>query len=147
MMRVALTQAVSAFDSGEIPIGAAIFNEQGELLSADHNRQIEQKNSCAHAELLTIQEAMRITKNRYLEGLTIAVTLEPCVMCAGAIAHSRPKKLIFGAWDLKAGAVGSVYDLLRGSRLPYPEIEVVAGVLEEESRELLQEFFNKKRDL
>lgn len=144
-MQIALEEARVAGESGEIPIGAAVFDNNGTLLATAHNRQLAGQDSLAHAELAVLRDAMKKLGSRYLTGCTLVVTLEPCTMCAGAILHARPERVIFGAWDEKAGAAGSVYDVLRDARLPHPEVEVIAGVCEKEAADLLAHFFQERR--
>ncbi|MSZ35393.1 MAG: nucleoside deaminase, partial [Actinobacteria bacterium] len=116
MMRVALTAARGALDSGDVPVGAAIFDKSGELISVAHNERELHNDPTAHAEIVALRRASQKLGTWKLENLTLVVTLEPCAMCAGAIAQSRIQTVVFGAWDEKAGAVGSVWDLLRDPR-------------------------------
>lgn len=145
MMRLALTFAEEAAAAGEIPIGAVLVSGTGDVVAVTRNRQNELQDPTAHAEILAIREGTKKLGSRYLSDCTLYVTLEPCVMCAGAIAHARPSRLIFAAWDEKAGAVGSMYDVLRDARLPYQSLEVAGGVCEEEAKNLLQSFFAARR--
>lgn len=144
-MQLALAEARAAARLGEIPIGAVVLNASGEVLASAHNAREHSLDPTGHAEVCAIRAACTALGDRYLTGCTLVVTLEPCVMCAGTIAAARLSRVIFGAWDEKAGAVGSVYDLLRDHRLPHPEIEVVAGVEERQARELLEQFFRERR--
>ena len=142
-MRVALDAARNAMASGDIPVGAAIFNSRGEIVSIGHNERELHQDPTAHAEIVAIRNAAtRLQKSR-LDGCTLIVTLEPCAMCAGAIAQSRISHLVYGAWDEKAGAVGSVWDVLRDPRSIF-KVEVSSGVLEAECAGLLKEFFSDK---
>ncbi|HUH52425.1 MAG TPA: tRNA adenosine(34) deaminase TadA [Microbacteriaceae bacterium] len=144
-MKLALSEAERASEEGEIPVGAVIVDANSNVLSSTHNTQLRDDDPTSHAELLAIRKALGVIDGRYLEGCTLFVTLEPCVMCAGAIAHSRIPRVIIGAWDEKTGAAGSLYDVLRDARLPHPQIEVIGGVFESESAQLLQNFFLKRR--
>lgn len=145
LIEMALAEAQIAFDEGEIPVGAVIIDHEGRIVARAHNTQLCDLDPTAHAEMLAIRKATKMLGSRYLEGCTLAVTLEPCLMCAGAIAHARIPRVIFGAWDEKSGASGSLYDVLRDRRLPHPPVEVVGGVLAESVQAQLHEFFNSKR--
>ena len=134
----------SAVESGDVPVGAIVLNDKGEVIATGVNQRELTSNPVAHAEIVAIQKAASAIGNWRLEDCTLVVTLEPCAMCAGAIAQSRIPKLVFGAWDEKAGAVGSQWDLLRDPRQLYKP-EVISGVLEVECAELLTEFFRNKR--
>ena len=141
-MRLALDEAKTAFEAGEVPIGAVIV-KNGEPVSKAHN--LCEQNTCAtaHAELLAINEACRVLKNRRLSDCTLYVTLEPCPMCAGACWAARVPRVVFGAKDARAGALGSLINLNS-----YPlnhKPEVISGVLERECREILREFFAGRR--
>jgi tRNA(adenine34) deaminase len=130
--------------SDDVPVGAVIVDEQGEIIARGRNEKELSKDPTAHAEILAIREAAEKLGDWRLNGLTLVVTLEPCVMCAGAIQAARISKVVFGAWDEKVGASGSLYDLVRDKRLG-TEIEVISGVLETEASDQLKEFFGKKR--
>ena len=143
-MRVALDAARKAVASHDIPVGAAIFNGGGELVATGHNERELHNDPTAHAEIVAIRNAAEKLGDWHLTDYTLVVTLEPCAMCAGAIAQSRLQTVVFGAWDEKAGAVGSVWDLLRDSRAIYKP-EVLSGVLEDECAQLLSDFFTTKR--
>lgn len=144
-MRAALVEAQIAMDvSDDVPVGAVIVDEKGEIIARGRNERELSKDPTAHAEILAIREAAEALGDWRLNGLTLVVTLEPCVMCAGAIQAARINKVIFGAWDEKVGASGSLYDLVRDKRLG-TEIEVIPGVLETEASAQLKEFFAKKR--
>jgi tRNA(adenine34) deaminase len=147
MMRVALTAANGALDSGDVPVGAAVFNASGDLIAVGHNERELHNDPTAHAEVVALRRASEKLETWRLDNLTLAVTLEPCAMCAGAIAQSRIQTVIFGAWDEKAGAVGSVWDLLRDPRSVF-RTEVRAGVLADECSELIKNFIQevRKRD-
>jgi tRNA(adenine34) deaminase len=144
MMRVALEQARKAVASGDVPVGAAIFNSSGELIATGHNERELHKDPTAHAEIVAIRRASERLGDWHLTDHTLVVTLEPCAMCAGAIAQSRLQRVVFGAWDEKAGAVGSMWDLLRDPRSTF-RTEVRAGVLEQECAELIKGFIQEVR--
>ncbi len=143
LMRLALDVARIAPQTGDIPVGAIIVNSEGVVVGKGFNEREANNDPTAHAEVVAIRSAAsRLQKSR-LDGCTLIVTLEPCAMCAGAIAQSRISKVIYGAWDEKAGAVGSVWDVLRDPRSIF-KVEVVAGVLEQECAKLLTDFFKDK---
>ena len=139
---IAITQQVKS--SGDVPVGALIINDSGEILSTGKNEREKGNDPTAHAEIVAIRKASEKLGSWRLDGLTLIVTLEPCVMCAGAILQSRIKRLVFGAFDQKAGAVGSSLDVIRDARA-LSKVEVVSGVLEEECAKLLTDFFATKR--
>ena len=144
-MRVAIEHAkIASVASKDVPVGAAILNANGDLISTGNNQRELLNDPTAHAEIVAIRHAATALGNWRLDGCIIVVTLEPCAMCAGAIAQSRVSKVVFGAWDEKAGASGSVWDLLRDPRVIH-KIEVTSGVLEEECGVMLKEFFSKQR--
>lgn len=134
----------AATSSGDVPVGAIILNSAGEVISTGVNQRELMNNPVGHAEIIAIQKAASAIGDWRLDGCTLVVTLEPCAMCAGAIAQSRIPKVVFGAWDEKAGAVGSKWDLLRDPRQLHKP-EVISGVLAKECAALLGEFFNEKR--
>ena len=142
-MRHALTLAQRAAEAGEVPVGAAIVNG-GVVIGQGWNQPIGAHDPSAHAEMVALREAARCIKNYRLPETTLYVTLEPCVMCAGAIIHARVQRLVFGAWDPKAGAVSSVYDVVANPRLNH-RVEWTGGVLEDECGLLLREFFRARR--
>ena len=145
-MRRALDEARAAAAAGEVPVGALVLGPRGEVLGSGHNaRAGESQDPTAHAEIVALRAAALARGDRILHDCTLVVTLEPCVMCAGAILAARVPRVVFGAWDEKAGAAGSVYDLLRDGRLPHAVPEVVGGVLAEECAELLEAFFRERR--
>lgn len=144
VMRTALAVAQEALRTGDVPVGAIILNEKNEIVSQGCNRREDLDDPTAHAEIVAIRAAAQSLGTWRLDGYTLVVTLEPCAMCAGAIAQSRISTLVFGAWDEKAGAVGSVWDLLRDPRSLY-KVEVRSGVMADESSELLQDFFHNQR--
>jgi tRNA(adenine34) deaminase len=139
---IGLARGASNFD--DVPVGALIVNEQGEVLATGQNLREKDNDPTAHAETVAIKNAGNKIGNWRLDDLTLVVTLEPCVMCAGAIAQSRMKRVVYGAFDEKAGAVGSIWDVIRDPRA-LTKIEVVSGVLADECAVLLKDFFNKKR--
>jgi tRNA(adenine34) deaminase len=139
-MREALREARAALASGDVPVGAVVLDETGAVVGRGRNRREADADPTAHAEVVALREAARTRGEWRLEGCTLVVTLEPCTMCAGATGLSRVERLVFGAFDEKAGAVGSLWDVLRDRRLNHRP-EVVPGVLAEESAALLLEFF------
>ena len=144
-MRVAIEHAkIAAIASKDVPVGAVILNANGDLISTGNNQRELLNDPTAHAEIVVIRNAAKALGNWRLDGCIIVVTLEPCAMCAGAIAQSRVSKVVFGAWDEKAGASGSVWDLLRDPRALH-KVEVTSGVLEEECSVMLKEFFSEQR--
>lgn len=142
-MRLALDEAEDARDAGEVPVGAVIVRA-GDLVARGANAMVAAGDPTAHAELLAIHAALAALGVPRLEGCTLYVTLEPCAMCAGAIVLARPDRVVFGAWDDKAGMAGSVADLLRHPKLNHRP-EVTGGVLAEECGELLRSFFAARR--
>ena len=147
LMRAALAVAQQASASGDVPVGAVIINSTGEIIATGHNERELNNDPTAHAEIVAIRKAALAVGEWRLENHTIVVTLEPCPMCAGAIAQSRISTLIFGAWDEKAGAVGSVWDLIRDPRA-LNKVEVRSGVLADECSAVLKEFIQgvRKKD-
>lgn len=143
-MHRALLIAEEALKSGDVPVGAVVLDTFGEVLGQGRNQREEENDPSAHAEIVALRQAAKAKGSWRLDGLTLVVTLEPCAMCAGAIAQARIKTVVFGAWDEKAGAVGSVWDVLRDPRAPH-QVEVIAGVMEEECAEILRKFFEDLR--
>ena len=143
-MQAALSLAKVAGDNGDVPVGAIVVNEAGEILGAGQNLREKNNDPSAHAEIVAMRQAAEKIGNWRLDDLTMVVTLEPCAMCAGAISQSRFKRLVFGTWDEKAGAVGSVWDLVRDGR-SLNKVEVVSGVMEQECGDVLKSFFSSKR--
>jgi tRNA(adenine34) deaminase len=141
-MELALDQAMAS--GVDVPVGAVLIDSAGQVVASAHNERELTGDPTAHAELLAIQRVGKAKGDWRLEDLTLVVTLEPCVMCAGAIVAARIPKVIFGAFDEKVGAAGSRYDLLRDARLGNP-VEVIAGVREVECSKLLKDFFEAKR--
>jgi tRNA(adenine34) deaminase len=144
VMRRALDSARHAQAQGDVPVGALVLDEAGLLVAEGGNTREAENDPTGHAEVVAIRRAAAARGTWNLEGCTLVVTLEPCVMCAGALLAARISSLVYGAWDEKAGAVGSVYDVVRDRRLPH-RVEVTAGVLAEESAALLEEFFRARR--
>ena len=143
-MGEALTIARSALTTGDVPVGAIVVNADGVVLGTGFNEREAHNDPTAHAEIVAIRSAASRIKNSRLDGCTLIVTLEPCAMCAGAIAQSRISNLIFGAWDQKAGAVGSVWDVIRDPRALH-KVNVTAGIRESECAKLLTNFFEGQR--
>ena len=144
IMQAALSLAKVAADKGDVPVGAIVVNEAGEILGTGQNLREQNNDPTAHAEIVALRNASEKFGSWRLADLTIVVTLEPCAMCAGAILQSRVKRLVFAAWDEKAGAVGSVMDVIRDPRA-LTKVEVITGIMEKECREVLTDFFNTKR--
>jgi tRNA(adenine34) deaminase len=142
-MNEAIAIARSAVHTGDVPVGAIVLNKDGIVIGKGSNEREADNDPTAHAEIVAIRNAASRLQNSRLDGCTLVVTLEPCAMCAGAIAQSRISHLIFGAWDEKAGAVGSVWDVLRDPRSIF-SVEVSAGVREAECAQLLKDFFSDK---
>jgi tRNA(adenine34) deaminase len=143
-MGVALDEARAALDTGDVPVGAVVISGDGLLLGLGRNAREARQDPTAHAEIEALRSAAAAVGRWRLEGCTLVVTLEPCVMCAGAIIAARVSRLVFGAWDTKAGAVGSLRDVVRDSRSNHP-VEVVSGVRGDECARLLTEFFAERR--
>ena len=142
-MQLALTEAENAADKGEVPVGAVLISDD-ELLASSGNAPISLNDPTAHAEILTLRAAAQITSNYRLPGTTLYVTLEPCIMCMGAMIHSRIERLVYGATDPKTGAAHSLYQLACDTRLNH-QFEIAGGILEKECGDLLREFFRRKR--
>ena len=143
-MRVALGEARKAYDIDEVPVGAAIFDKEDNLICANHNRRELDQSPISHAEILVLEEASNILGTWRLDDTTIAVTLEPDVMCSGAIVLSRVKKLIYGSSNLKSGGAFSLYNIPQDPRLNH-NVEIVDSVLNDESEKLMVEFFKSRR--
>ncbi|MCR9192904.1 MAG: tRNA adenosine(34) deaminase TadA [Gammaproteobacteria bacterium] len=143
-MTHALTLAQQARDEGEVPVGAVLVTEDQQILGSGYNQVIQRHDPTAHAELLALQSAGAQLNNYRLNQTTLYVTLEPCCMCAGAMVHARLKRLVFGAFDPKTGAAGSVFDLLNGQRLNH-KVSVEGGCLATSCGEILKTFFKEKR--
>jgi tRNA(adenine34) deaminase len=143
-MQQAISLAKAAADNGDVPVGALVVNEQGEILGTGHNLREENNDPTAHAEIVAMRAASIKISNWRMDDLTMVVTLEPCAMCAGAISQSRFKRLVFGVWDQKAGAVGSIWDVVRDPR-NLNKVEVISGVLEKDCALVLSNFFEGRR--
>ena len=144
LMQQALLLAKEAAEHNDVPVGAVVVNQNGEVIGRGKNEREKNNDPLAHAELIAIREAAKSLNSWRFDDATLVVTLEPCAMCAGAIAQSRFARVVFGAFDEKAGAVGSVWDLIRDPRLPI-KIEVISGLFADESAEVLKDFFKKRR--
>ena len=142
-MQLALSEAKRSGD--DVPVGAIIVNSDGEVIASGHNQKEAKHDASSHAEIEAIRAAGEILGDWRLEDCTLFVTLEPCVMCAGAIVAARISRVVFGAWDPKVGAAGSLYDILRDPRFGNP-VEVVGGVIEQESSAILEDFFASRRE-
>lgn len=143
-MRAALAEARAALATGDVPIGAVVLSPEGAVVGRGRNVREADHDPTGHAEVVALREAARARGEWRLEGCTLVVTLEPCTMCAGAAVLSRVERVVFGAHDDKAGAVGSLWDVVRDRRLNHRP-EVVAGVLAAEATDLLEEFFRAQR--
>lgn len=139
-MELALAEARAAAEHGDVPVGAVVLDAAGEVIAVGHNERELHGDPTAHAEIVAIRRAAKAVGEWRLEGCTLVVTLEPCPMCAGAIVASRIKRLVFGAFDEKGGAVASLFDLVRDPRLNH-RVEVVSGVLGHDASETLRLFF------
>ena len=142
IMHLALDEARRS--GSDVPVGAVIISSEGEVIASGHNEKEAKHDASSHAEIEAIRAAGERLGDWRLESTTLIVTLEPCVMCAGAIVAARIERVVFAAWDTKAGAAGSVFDILRDSRLGKP-VEVLGGVLEHESTALIEGFFRGRR--
>ncbi|MFK0402063.1 nucleoside deaminase [Microbacterium sp. NPDC090225] len=143
-MHRALALAADASAADEIPVGAVVIDPAGRIVAEGRNTREETHDPTGHAEVEALRGAAASVGSWNLEGHTLVVTLEPCLMCAGAILQARIGRVVFGAWDDKAGAAGSMYDVLRDRRLPY-RAEVVGGVEADAATALLRDFFARKR--
>ena len=144
VMRLALVRARRALGTGDVPVGAFVVGPDGAVVGEGHNAREADGDPTAHAEVLALRAAARTLGRWRLEDCTLVVTLEPCLMCAGAIVLARVPRVVFGAWDPKAGASGSQWDVLRDRRVNHRP-EVLGGVLEDECGEVLREFFESQR--
>ena len=142
-MEFALAAAREAAGAGEVPVGAVVVRD-GEIIARTSNRTVRDQDPTAHAEVLALREASRVTGSWRLDDCTLYVTLEPCAMCAGALVLARVDRVVFGAWDPKAGMSGSVEDLLRHPRLNHRP-GVLGGVMEDAASALLRQFFTARR--
>jgi tRNA(adenine34) deaminase len=143
-MRAALDEARAAPASGDVPIGAVVLDREGTVVGRGHNVRERDGDPTGHAEMVAIRAAAEVVGEWRLSGCTLVVTLEPCTMCAGAIVLSRLERLVFAAYDERAGAVGSLWDVVRDRRLNHRP-EVVSGLLADDSRGLLDDFFARQR--
>lgn len=143
-MRAALAEAQAAVATGDVPIGAVVVDESGVVIGTGRNVREQDADPTGHAEVVALRAAARARGEWRLSGCTLVVTLEPCTMCAGAVVLSRVDRLVFGAYDDKAGAAGSLWDVVRDRRLNHRP-EVIAGVLADESAALLDAFFTSHR--
>ena len=143
-IRAAIEQARHALATADVPIGAVVLGPSGEIIGTGFNAREAENDPTAHAELLALRQAASALGSWRLDGCTLAVTLEPCTMCAGAIVLARVPRLVFGAWDPKAGACGSMRDVVRDRRLNHT-VEVIGGVQEAECAQLLDDFFANQR--
>lgn len=142
-MKIALAQAEDAYRRGEVPVGAVLVRE-GNIMAQAHNSPIAKNDPSAHAEMLVLRQAAELIGNYRLAGAELYVTLEPCIMCAGAIVHARVERVIFGARDPKCGAVVSLYNILDDKRLNH-QVKITDGILSEECGEIISRFFREKR--
>jgi tRNA(adenine34) deaminase len=142
-MQIALDEARKSFEAHEVPVGAVVVSE-GIILARAYNSPIINNDPSAHAEMLALRKAADALGNYRLSGASLYVTLEPCVMCAGAIIQARLSRLVFGARDPKTGAVGSLYNILKDERLNH-QVEITEGILSDECGEILSRFFRQKR--
>jgi tRNA(adenine34) deaminase len=143
-MELALREAEVALAAGEVPVGAVVLSPEGSVLATGHNLRQASADPTAHAELVALRRAGEVLGDWQLTGCTLVVTLEPCTMCAGAVVLARIRRLVFGAWDDKAGAVGSLWDVVRDRRLNHRP-EVLAGIRQDECAQLLTRFFADRR--
>ena len=143
-MRRALLLATSASQQGEVPVGAIVMNPAGQIVGEGFNTREQDRDPMNHAEVVALRMAAVANESWRLDDHTLVVTLEPCTMCAGAAVQARVRRIVFGAFDKKAGAVGSLWDVVRDPRLPHRP-EVVSGVLADECAEILSEFFKAHR--
>ena len=145
LMKQALIEAKRGFDEGEVPVGAVIAGPDGDIISSAHNQPISLNDPTAHAEILALRRAGEVLKNYRLNDVAMVVTVEPCLMCIGAAIHSRISTLVFGAFDPKGGAAGSLYNPANDTRLNH-QINIVSGIREKECGDLLKDFFRSRRN-
>ncbi len=143
-MRHALLEAEKGLARGEVPIGAVLSGPDGRIVAKSHNQPISLHDPTAHAEIVALRAGGAFFQNYRMNDTTLVVTLEPCLMCMGAALNARIARLVFGAFDPKSGAAGSLYNLAEDNRLNH-SIEVVSGIMEKECRELMQDFFHLRR--
>jgi tRNA(adenine34) deaminase len=144
LMEEALSEAEKAVEKGEVPVGAVLAGPDGQVLAKGYNQPISLSDPTAHAEIIALRGAGALSRNYRLTDTTLVVTIEPCIMCIGAAINARVTRLVFGAFDTKAGAAGSIYNLAEDARLNH-RIEVISGIRESECREMLQTFFRSRR--
>lgn len=142
LMRTAMAEAAESAE--DVPVGALVVSPSGEIIARAHNEREAEHDPTAHAEIVALRRAAKLRNDWRLEDCTLIVTLEPCVMCAGAIVAARIGRVVFGAWDARVGASGSLYDIIRDARLGAPA-EVISGVLEQQCSLQLKQFFEAKR--
>jgi len=145
VMREALSLAAQAATAGDIPVGALVLDESGQIIGRGQNNREQEGDPLGHAEIVALRDAARHLGSWRLDDCTLVVTLEPCTMCAGAIVQGRVAHLAFGAFDAKAGAVGSLWDVVRDRRLPHRP-QVTSGVLADECAQILSDFFQAQRN-
>jgi tRNA(adenine34) deaminase len=145
VMRDALSLAAQAATQGDIPVGALVLDESGQIIGRGQNTREQEGDPLGHAEIVALRDASRHLGKWRLDECTLVVTLEPCTMCAGAIVQSRIAQVVFGTFDAKAGAVGSLWDVVRDRRLPHRP-QVTSGVLADECAQILSEFFQAQRN-
>jgi tRNA(adenine34) deaminase len=144
LMKQALLEAQKAFSLGEVPVGALLAGPDGGIVAKAHNRSVSLKDPTAHAEILALRKAGIFYNNYRLRDTTLVITIEPCLMCMGAALNARVSRLVFGAYDPKAGAAGSLYNLAADDRLNH-RIELIPGIMEKDCRQLIQDFFQFRR--
>ncbi|HET6402346.1 MAG TPA: tRNA adenosine(34) deaminase TadA [Candidatus Kapabacteria bacterium] len=144
-MRQALIEAAKAFELDEVPIGCVIVQDE-RIIAKGHNLTEQLKDATAHAEMMAITSASAALESRYLTDTTLYATIEPCPMCAGAIVLARIPRLVFGAYDIKAGACGTLYNIPQDTRLNH-QVKIIPGVLDKECAALMQEYFRKQRNV
>jgi tRNA(adenine34) deaminase len=144
LMEEALSEAEKALEKGEVPVGAVLAGPDGQVLAKGYNQPISLSDPTAHAEIIALRGAGALCGNYRLTDTTLVVTIEPCIMCMGAAINARVTRLVFGAFDTRAGAAGSIYNLAEDARLNH-RIEVISGIRESECREMLQAFFRSRR--
>jgi tRNA(adenine34) deaminase len=146
LMTQAIEEAESAFSEGEVPVGAVLAGSDGRILARAHNQPIALKDPTAHAEILALRQAGAAVGNYRLNECILVATIEPCLMCMGAAIHARIARLVFGTFDPKGGAAGSLYDLSRDDRLNH-RLEVVSGIMEQACQDLMRRFFRDRRGI
>jgi tRNA(adenine34) deaminase len=144
-MKEALIEALRASEEGEVPVGAVVVTPEGEIVARAHNQPIGLKDPTAHAEILALRRAGAFYGNYRVNGSTLVVTVEPCLMCVGAALHARVSRIVFGSFDSKWGGAGSLYNVPADQRLNH-KIEMVSGVMEGQCLKLMQDFFKSKRN-